>query len=363
MHVLFSGLGGHGNVFFSMVDADKERHCEYSAVFMGIEPVREEFVQKCNEKGIPFHAVQKKQGLDRKAFWGVFRSIKELRPDIIFLHTPTNILPAILYRFRSGFRAKIMVRETQPPHLKTKREWLELYLSLFFAKRIFYLTQEFYDAVKKKTGLFFGKRKSKLVPNGIDLSFFHPGAETDFGKSPLLLGMQGRLYRTKDHLTLLEAFALLKDRSYYEKLELHIAGDGFMRAQLEARTKELGIDGKVNFLGMIEEKQLPAFLQSLGIYIHASLGETMSTAIMQVMGCGLPVIASDIFGIRGMVNDGENGLLVLPKDPGAIANAVDRLYIDGALRKRLAKAGYAYANKYFSNERMWADYKKEFDNC
>ncbi len=362
-HVLFSGLGGHGNVFFSMVDADKEKHCDYSAVFMGVEPVKEEYVQKCNAKGIPFEAVQKKPGFDTKAFWAVYRSIKKMRPDILFLHTPTNILPAILYRFRGGFRAKIMVRETQPPHLKTFREWVGLYLSFFFAKRIFYLTQEFYTAVKKRAGIFFPKRKSRVIPNGIDLSVFTPGNEIGFDAATVVLGMQGRLYKTKDHSTLLKSFSLLRDKPYYPKLRLHIAGDGAMREELETLAKELAIDDKVRFLGMLKEKELAAFLRSLGIYIHASLGETMSTAIMQVMACRLPVIASDIFGINGMVINRENGILVPPKDPAAMANAIDELYTNAGLCRQLALTGYHYAVEKFSNERMWADYKKEFDNC
>ncbi|MBK8495622.1 MAG: glycosyltransferase family 4 protein [Chitinophagaceae bacterium] len=53
-----------------------------------------------------------------------------------------------------------------------------------------------------------------------------------------------------------------------------------------------------------------AFLQSLDIYVHASLGETMSTAIMQAMACKLPIVASDVNGINNMIIHGKTGILV-----------------------------------------------------
>ena len=362
LHVMYSGLGGHGNVFFSMVDADEESYGDYSAVFMGIEPVKEEYVFKCKERNIPFEAVQKKPGISPGALYSVYKAIKKHRPDILFLHTPTNIIPAICYRFRTLFRVKIFVRETQPNHLKTKKEWFGLYLAMIFSNRIFFLSEQFRDDVKKRLGIFFRRKKSRVIPNGIDLGVFQPDTEVDFENGPLLFGMQGRLYKTKDHLTLLRAFALLKDKPYYKRLELRLAGDGVMREELKQEASKLDIAEKVKFLGMLKEHELSRFLQQLGFYIHASAGETMSTAIMQVMACRLPIIASNVKGINNMVFDRQNGLLVPVHDPIAMAEAVDELYHDRTLRTALASRGFEYAQQYFSNRRMWNDYRKEFEH-
>jgi glycosyltransferase involved in cell wall biosynthesis len=362
LHILYSGLGGHGNVFMSMVDADKEKAFRYAAVFMGIEPVKEEYMQKCNERDIPFSAVRKKPGFDTKAFFGVYKAIRKHRPDIVFLHTPTNILPAILYRFSRLLRVGIFVRETQPNHLKTTKEWVGLYIAMLSAKRIFFLSEQFRDDVKKKLGIFFRNRKSRVIPNGIDLDIFQPVQQTGIPNGSLMMGMQGRLYKTKDHITLLKALAQLKDKPYYPGMMLRLAGDGVMRPELEQLASDLGISDKVQFLGMLKELELSIFLRSLNIYIHASLGETMSTALMQVMACRLPIIASDVKGINNMVTHGKNGLLVPKQDPQALALAIDELYCDTELQKKLAGNGYAYGQQHFSNMRMWADYKEEFDN-
>lgn len=361
LHVMYSGLGGHGNVFFSMVDADEENYGDYHAVFMGIEPVKEEYIQKCKERNIPYSGVQKKPGIDIKALYKVYKALKAHRPDILFLHTPTNIIPAIFYRLSTLFRVKIFVRETQPNHLKTRKEWIGLYVAMLFVNRMFFLSEQFRDDVKKRLGFFFREKKSRVIPNGIDLRVFHPVTEVDFDSKTILLGMQGRLYKTKDHLSLLKAFALLKDKPYYHKLQLHLAGDGMMRAELEQLSATLDISDKVKFLGMLKEQELSGFLQTLAIYIHASGGETMSTALMQVMACRLPIIASDVKGINNMVTDRFNGLLVPVQNPGELANAVDELYQNGELRRLLAQQGFNYAQQHFSNQRMWKQYKTEFE--
>ena len=92
VHVLYSGLGGHGNVFFSMVSADKENEFEYEAVFNGIEDVRQEYIERCNQLGIRWTFVKKQPGLDIKFCKNLVIAIKKTNSDIIFLHGSTQIL-------------------------------------------------------------------------------------------------------------------------------------------------------------------------------------------------------------------------------------------------------------------------------
>jgi len=110
--------------------------------------------------------------------------------------------------------------------------------------------------------------------------------------------MQSRLSETKDHTTLLDAFALVLKSMNAAVVKLYIAGDGVCRSSLEKQTQNLNISHAVEFTGMLEETDLPQFINSLNIYVHATLGETMSTAIMQVMACRLPIIASDVLGVK-----------------------------------------------------------------
>ena len=99
------------------------------------------------------------------------------------------------------------------------------------------------------------------------------------------------------------------------------------------------------------------FLQSLDLYIHASLGETMSTAMMQVMACGLPIIASDVDGINNMITTSVTGILVPVKNSLLLAEAIIDCIKNPIMMQTLAENAYQYALNHFSNQKMLEAYK------
>ena len=111
---------------------------------------------------------------------------------------------------------------------------------------------------------------------------------------------------------------------------------------------------------MLNEKELLDFLWSLDIYVHASLGETMSNAILQAMACGIPVVASDVPGINNMIQHNITGMLVPPLEPGLLALELNELISNKEERERLGKAARSFAKEKFSNFTMFEEYKKVF---
>ncbi|MEO7561800.1 MAG: glycosyltransferase family 4 protein [Ferruginibacter sp.] len=359
LHVLYSGMGGHGSVFFSMVDADKEKMLQYEAVFFGIEEVREGYIEKANVGNIPWHFVKKKPGLDFSSYRRIGTIIKQSKPDIIFIHTSSYIFPAIMAAWSASKKTKIVVRETQPNHLKTKQEWVGLSFSLLAASKVVFLSTEYSDAIKKRLSLFFSNKRTAVIPNGIDLDTYKPDRKKE--NEIIKIGMQSRLSGTKDHATLLKAFALcLKKMPKENKVHLLIAGDGECKPALEVLAKELGIEDKIVFTGMLEEKDLPEFINSLDIYVHATLGETMSTAIMQVMACRLPIVASDVLGVNNMIKHNINGFLVPASDEQKLAEAVLFLLDNPGAATKLADAAFEFAVNNYSNKLMLKRYKVVF---
>lgn len=359
LHILYSGLGGHGNVFFSMVDADKEKKLKQEALFFGIEEIREGYIENANARNIPWYFVKKKPGLDFSSYRQIRTIIKRSAPDIIFIHGGCYIYPAKRAAIASSKKMKIVVRETKPNHLKTKQDWLGLVFSLLVAHKVVFLSNEYKEAIRKKFSLFFSKKRTAVIPNGIDLDAYkpHPKKKDEFIK----IGMQSRLSATKDHATLIKAFHLCLQKNPTEKnLWLFIAGEGECKPGLEALTKELKIEDKIVFTGMLEEKDLIEFINSLNIYVHASLGETMSTAIMQVMACQLPIIASDVLGVNNMIKHNSNGILVPAADEQELANAILYLLNNPDTAAKLAAAAYDFAINNYSNNIMLERYKAVF---
>jgi glycosyltransferase involved in cell wall biosynthesis len=358
LHIAFSGLGGHGNVFFSMADADKEKQHQFEIIFFGNEEVREGYIQKANQRNIPWYFVKKKPGFDFESYRQIEKIIRKTMPDIIFLHSSSYIFPvkkAILF---IGKKIKIIVRETQPNHLKTKLNWLGLCASLITATKVVFLSTEYRDVIKKKLSLFFTDKRTAVIPNGVDLDVYMPSEIR--AHTGINIGMQSRLSETKDHATLIDAFAAVLQSMTDGAVKLYIAGDGVCRTALDKQAQDLNISHAVEFTGMLEETALPQFINSLDIYVHATLGETMSTAIMQVMACRLPVIASDVLGVNNMIKHNQNGLLVPAKNAAGLSEAIMQLIKEPQLAAELAANAFTFATENYSNKKMLQRYNEIF---
>jgi len=359
LHIAFSGLGGHGNVFFSMADADKEKQHQFEVVFFGNEELREGYKNMANQRGIPWYFVKKRSRFDSNPTRQFKKIFSTTLPDVIFLHSSSYILPvkrALLFMPR---KIKVVVRETQANHLKTKLNWLGLSIALLTANKVVFLSTEYRDAVKKKLAFFFSDKRTAVIPNGIDLDLYKPAVKTEHVS--VNIGMQSRLSSNKDHPTLIMAFTKIVKAYTGKTIKLFIAGDGVCRPQLEALVNGLGIENAVTFTGMVEETALPAFINSLDIYVHATFGETMSTAIMQVMACAKPIIASDVLGVDNMIINNETGLLVPLKNADALSEAMQKLINNPAMADVLAGNAYEFAKNNYSNKVMLEAYNKIFN--
>ena len=358
LHVLYSGLGGHGNVFFSMLDADVNNEFKFEALFNGVEQVKPEYIERCTKKNIAWSYVSKKPGLDIGYYFKLYRQIKKAKPQVIFLHGGAAAIPARLAKITTTCIKKIIVRETQANHLKTKIDWIYLATAMLMADKLVYLSRGYKEEVKQKLGILYSDKRTAVIPNGIDLEVF-ARTKVRARNPPVVLGMQSRLIAIKDHITLLDAFALLVKN---ETLSLHlqIAGDGAYKETLIQHAIALNINDQVTFTGMLEEPALVDFLHELDIYIHASLGETMSTAIMQAMACGKAIIASDVMGINNMIEDGVTGILVPVKNSDSLAASIKILINDKILCDKLALNAFNFALANYSNKRMLDNYKMIF---
>ena len=88
LHLLYSGLGGHGNVFFSLLLADKKKEFNYEAVFNGVEDIRQEYVERCKEMHIPYAFIKKQPGKHFSFYYKLFKAIKKVKPEVIFALLP-----------------------------------------------------------------------------------------------------------------------------------------------------------------------------------------------------------------------------------------------------------------------------------
>jgi glycosyltransferase involved in cell wall biosynthesis len=177
---------------------------------------------------------------------------------------------------------------------------------------------------------------------GVDLEAFEPGGGSE-GTGPIRFVSVGRLDESqKDVGVLIEAAAVLRSRGL--EFEVTVAGDGADRGSLEGRARELGVEDVVRFAGWTED--VPGVLRKHDVFVNATKFESFGRTNIEAAACGLPVIASRVIGCVESVEDGGNGLLVKPGDAGTLADAMERVAQDDALRERLGARGPAFAAQF-----------------
>ena len=173
------------------------------------------------------------------------------------------------------------------------------------------------------------------------------GEPAGTGEEPCRIVMVARFERQKDHATLLRALARLEGRPWL----LGLVGDGPRTADARRLARDLGIDGRVRFLGYRDD--VAEVLSDTHLFALASRWEGFPRSILEAMRAGLPVVASDVGGVDEAVVEGETGYLVEPEAPGPMAGRLAAMIGDPARRERMGLAGRSRYEDRFTFDRMF----------
>ncbi|TKJ37256.1 hypothetical protein CEE37_14175 [candidate division LCP-89 bacterium B3_LCP] len=165
-------------------------------------------------------------------------------------------------------------------------------------------------------------------------------------KETITIGTVGRLVPQKGYPYLLEAFKEL--RTSVEHIRLRITGEGLFRPHLEELIRKNNLEEKVTLCG--EHPHDAALYDGIDIYVQPSVSEGCSITLLEAMGMGLPVVASDLDGPREIVLNNETGVLVPPKDSSALSDAILGLIRNPVRAAKLGKAAQERARREFSSE-------------
>ncbi len=199
---------------------------------------------------------------------------------------------------------------------------------------------------------------SWVIPNAVDLDAFRP-AQQDYPTEPRV-GFAGQFVPRKGVGVLLDAWRTVKER--VPNSELSLAGGPGLWKNVSANPDAVTIGKKVaemaqaRLLTMVGERkrsEMPPFWNSVTVAVVPSLYEPFGLVALEALACGVPVVASNLGGLREIVEDGESGILVPPNDPKALADALISLLTNEPLRLSLA-AGARRRAGHFS----FADRKK-----
>lgn len=342
IHILYSGLGGTTDYVFNFIKADVNFEYEHVILFYGIEKVPQKQLDLANKLVGRTHFIHKQKGYDRSSASNVLDFIKNESPQFIILNVNSLILTCSKYN-----QGKLIFVEHQANHLKTKKEWVWSVLAQNKAYKVVSLTDAYYSDLKSKLKFLFVSRKNIVIKTGIVLADFM--ADKVRNSRVIKIGMISRINGFRDHQTLISAFNQIN----LENVELHLAGDGPLLKRLQANNQ----NANIIFHGNIDQELIPNFLHELDIYCHATLGETSSVAIMQAQASKLPLIVSNVNGVRNIMSS-DDCVFVEPKISNDYKEALELLINSEVKREEFSKKSFEYANKNLSHIRMFDEYKK-----
>jgi glycosyltransferase involved in cell wall biosynthesis len=196
------------------------------------------------------------------------------------------------------------------------------------------------------------------ISNGIRTEPFADAEAQPFAQRQAGIVMVARYSRQKDHASLLQALALLRERGLTPTLYLAGGGKSLHRRPVEQLAQKLGLTEQVQFLGVIQT--VPQLLMSQQICVLSTCYEGMPLALIEGMAAGCAVVGSRVPGVQELIRHGEDGLLVEAGSAQSLADALQQLLQNPLQASALARAGRARALADYSRERMQAGYAELF---
>jgi len=228
----------------------------------------------------------------------------------------------------SGIRVSVSDRSNP---LRRRPAWLNALKRLTYPRATAVIAQTAQAA--KEIARIAGPSRVTVIPNPLVLPAGPAGAFED--RERLVLNI-GRLVEEKGQIYLIRAFA----RARMPGWRLVILGEGPLRSVLEAETASFGVRDRIDLPGVISD--LDPWYARASIFAFPSVSEGYPNALVEAMARGLPCISSDCdAGPREILTHGADGILVPPGDEGALADALEELAADGAMRRRLGAKGGA----------------------
>jgi glycosyltransferase involved in cell wall biosynthesis len=251
-------------------------------------------------------------------------------------------LPPVVHTFHFG----------NYPHLKKKYLIGEMVCAKFINQLISVSDVQRENLIKY---LHINPAKIKTIWNGVSPSLeqsqqtiSNKRAEFGYHSDDIVIGCVAVLTKQKGVENFLEAISLIKNQ--FKNAKFLIVGGGPLQQELQEKAKNLNIANKVHFAGWRSDAR--EILPILDIYVMPSLWEAFSVALLEAMAAKLPIIVTDIAEHSKLIKHKVRGLLIPPRDPKALADAIATLVNNREMRKGFAQSSYQFFLQNLTIEKM-----------
>ncbi|RTL57975.1 MAG: glycosyltransferase [Rhodocyclaceae bacterium] len=313
-----------------------------------------EFVSRL-KSGVAVEEMGWRKGNDLGLPFRLARLFRRTRPDVVHTRNAESFYYGFLGAKLAGIKHVVHSEHGRTFNDRQIRflvqRWFSAYTSALFS-----VSEQLKNDLVAHVGLTADR--IQVLHNGVDLDRF-AGTGRDEARRLLgaaegevLVGSVGRLVPVKNYPLLLSAFATLD----LPQLALILVGEGPERGALEAQARELGIAGRVRFLGHRDD--VTALMPGLDVFVLPSFSEGMSNTLLEAMAASLPCVASAVGGNPEIVSHGKTGYLFPSGDSEALAGSLRTLCTDAVLRASLGAAGRQETEREYSLGAMIRRYEK-----
>lgn len=309
--------------------------------------------------------------------WRVARALQEASPhaEAVLVESQTFLHPRAFNLFPLFWKGPPIVTMAHDAPVLPRLVHASIFLRRLYraSSRIVIMS----DVTERALVDLHGVEPARLVHTtlGVDLASHHRRLRSvarrralGWAEEERIVLFLGFVNEGKGVLTLLEAFAKISPgrpavRLVYAGDDGSGAGVGGCIARLRRRAEELGILDRVRFEGFVSDRSLPDRLANADIVALPYEFSYQSAVLFRALGCGATLVATDIPGFSRWLKDGENALLVPPRDADALANALARLLDDDVLAASLGHAAAALALDEHGLERTARDIRHALDDA
>lgn len=308
-----------------------------------------QFAERMLTDGFDVHRLSG-SGRGLAAIWQMRRAWKAVRPDVVHFHDPHALSGGGLAAYGLSIPARIVARRVDFPIRST---WRYRHL----VDRVIAVSNAVAN-VCRTSGV--AADRIRVVLDGVDPQRAHSGDRAR-GRASLGIDDEIRLLLTvatltdhKGHTYLLQAMPHVLESLPEQKIVLALAGDGELRDTLEAEARQSGIERLVRFLGF--RNDVPDLLKAADLFVLPSHMEGLCSTLIDVMIARTPIVTTRAGGIPDLVDqrgsDPPVAVLVPPRDPMAIARAIETVLRDPSALKDLVIAAERRALSLFTDEQM-----------
>ncbi len=365
MHLRSSGgfFGAEGVILSLATKLDSMGCINHVVCIDNLSNSHTELVDKAMATGLKSKSIFCKGRLDIKTISTIRSFIKENKIDILHCHD-----------YKSDLFGYLASRFTGVGLVGTNHNWLRSSLSLRFYEFLDGIILNAFDKVvavsndvASETGraILFKKNKITNISNGIDIDKYlvksgngnKIRAEFKIKPSTKIVVSAGRLSSQKGFDYLIEA--MKKVFTVAADTVLLIAGEGPFNKNLTEMARKLDIEHKIIFVG--NRTDMIDIYAAMDLFVLASLREGIPLVVLEAMAMKKPVIATRVGGVPTVIESGQNGILVEPKNSSTLSEAIIRILKDADLAKDLAENGRKTVEESFSAEKMAQKYKKVYE--